>query len=255
MLAFFVHNAIHPIMRHSNPKTRLCDLGIAYTMVGTLYVVVGFAGALVLPKFSTCFPEILSSSCQSFIALFPPSDVLAFMANCALFMQLFTVFPILLVIIRSEVFGLIGFKKYPPYYTVALVSTACMAVTTSFAIWYPKVGEVLRFTGAGGGLLIVFIIPCLIDSIALMERSKSGPVDQHIKEVTHKNDRGYARVNRSPLSESGRTERRHQNSSMTSYDLKEGLWQTNSTKRCCRLTVNILLVSMAAGVLALQFIE
>lgn len=27
MLAFFVHNAIHPIMRHSNPKTRLCDLG------------------------------------------------------------------------------------------------------------------------------------------------------------------------------------------------------------------------------------
>lgn len=38
MLAFFVHNAIHPIMRHSNPKTRLCDLGIAYTMVGSLYV-------------------------------------------------------------------------------------------------------------------------------------------------------------------------------------------------------------------------
>ena len=43
MLAFFVHNAIHPIMRHSNPKTRLCDLGIAYTMVGSLYVHVFFS--------------------------------------------------------------------------------------------------------------------------------------------------------------------------------------------------------------------
>ena len=92
MLAFFVHNAIHPIMRHSNPKTRLCDLGIAYSMVGTLYVIVGFAGALVLPKFAPmCFPEIRSSNCQSFISMFNPNEIFAFMANCALFMQLFTV--------------------------------------------------------------------------------------------------------------------------------------------------------------------
>ena len=92
MLAFFVHNAIHPIMRHSNPKTRLCDLGIAYSMVGTLYVIVGFAGALVLPKFAPmCFPEIRSSNCQSFISMFNPNEIFAFMANCALVMQLFTV--------------------------------------------------------------------------------------------------------------------------------------------------------------------
>ena len=92
MLAFFVHNAIHPIMRHSNPKTRLCDLGIAYSMVGTLYVIVGFAGALVLPKFAPmCFPEIRSSNCKSFIYMFNPNEIFAFMANCALFMQLFTV--------------------------------------------------------------------------------------------------------------------------------------------------------------------
>ena len=92
MLAFFVHNAIHPIMRHSNPKTRLCDLGIAYSMVGTLYVIVGFAGALVLPKFAPmCFPEIRSSNCQSFISMFNPNEIFAFMANCALFMQFFTV--------------------------------------------------------------------------------------------------------------------------------------------------------------------
>ena len=257
MLAFFVHNAIHPIMRHSNPKTRLCDLGIAYSMVGSLYIVVGFAGALVLPKFAPlCFPEIRSSNCQSFLAMFDPNEVFAFMANCALFMQLFTVFPILLVIIRSEVFGLAGFKRYPPQTMVVLCSFLCMCVTTSFAIWYPKVGEVLRFTGSGGGLIIVFIIPCLIDSIALCKRAETGPVDQHLeqragngtrtRDVTPENDREIARINRSP---------RRSNASTNSYDLKEGLWQKNSVKRCLRLTLNIVLVMMAAGVLALQFIE
>lgn len=247
MLAFFVHNAIHPIMRHSNPKTRLCDLGIAYVTVGTLYIVVGFAGALVLPKFAPlCFPEIMSSDCQSFLAMFDPNNTWAFMANCALFMQLFTVFPILLVIIRSEIFGLCKVKRYPPYRMVFLVSFVCMSITTSFAIWYPKVGEVLRFTGSGGGLVIVFIIPCLIDSIALCKRAENGPVDLHSPVVTRNRD-SAARVNRSP--------RRRDRGETESFDLKEGLWQKDPTKRCCRLTLNVCLVMMAAGVLALQFIE
>lgn len=101
----------------------------------------------------------------------------------------------------------------------------------------------LRFTGAGGGLLIVFIVPCLIDSIALCQRGVTGPVDQH-KTVSHKNDRQIARVNR-PAQRSRSAELR----------LKEGLWQTNATKRYFRLITNIMLVMMAGGVLALQFIE
>jgi len=149
------------------------------------------------------------------------------------------------VIIRSEVFGLAGFKRYPPQSMVILCSFLCMCVTTSFAIWYPKVGEVLRFTGSGGGLIIVFIIPCLIDSIALCKRAETGPVDVHspkLKNVTHENDREIARINRPQRQR-------------TESQLKEGLWQNDPTKRCCRLTINIMLVMMAGGVLALQFIE
>ena len=272
MLAFFVHNAIHPIMRHSNPKTRLCDLSIAYMIVGSLYCVVGFAGALVLPRFAPlCFPEINSPICQNFLAMFDPNMTWAFMANTALFLQLFTVFPILMMIIRSEAFGLAGFRSYPGFTHVLLLNISLMVVTTAFAIWYPRVGEVLRFVGAGGGLIIMFLIPCLIDSIALCkrgERARSESESSRLNEAGGGGGGGgghpLGRHSVSVPKESGvgttertltRAEVQQAAIAKARLELKEGLWQRTGAKRCARLIVNACLVTMAAGVLVLQFIE
>ena len=268
MLAFFVHNAIHPIMRHSNPKTRLCDLSIAYLIVGSLYCVVGFAGALVLPRFAPlCFPEINSPICQNFLAMFDPNMVWAFMANTALFLQLFTVFPILMMIIRSEAFGLAGFRAYPGFTHVLVLNISLMVVTTSFAVWYPRVGEVLRFVGAGGGLIIMFLIPCLIDSIALCKRGERARSES---EASRSSETGVARsahpLGRHTVSvpkpagastERTLTRAEEQQAAIAKarMELKEGLWQRTGAKRCARLIVNACLVAMAAGVLVLQFIE
>ena len=271
MLAFFVHNAIHPIMRHSNPKTRLCDLSIAYMIVGSLYCIVGFAGALVLPRFAPlCFPEIKSPVCQNFLAMFDPNMVWAFMANTALFLQLFTVFPILMMIIRSEAFGLAGFRAYPGYAHVLVLNISLMVVTTSFAIWYPRVGEVLRFVGAGGGLIIMFLIPCLIDSIALCKREERARSESNagvaVKAGSGGHPLGRFKVDAPQVPTAGgpsqttersltRAEKARADRSKALMELKEGLWQRTSAKRCLRLIVNVCLVTMATGVLVLQFLE
>lgn len=36
---------------------------------------------------------------------------------------------------------------------------AIMGITTLFAIFYPHVGDILRFTGAFGGLAMIFLLP------------------------------------------------------------------------------------------------
>ncbi|RHY30231.1 hypothetical protein DYB32_004490 [Aphanomyces invadans] len=118
-LSFFIHNAIQPIIRNSNPAH--------YT--------------------------------QNFLDAFPVEDVFAFAARVSLLFQLATVYPLFFLIIRTQLFGLIYRNTWPSAWRVVLLNVAIMTATTLFAVFYPHVGDILRFTGAVGGLILIFIAP------------------------------------------------------------------------------------------------
>ncbi|KAF0687638.1 Aste57867_20622 [Aphanomyces stellatus] len=160
-LSFFIHNAIQPIIRHSNPTYHSRDVTIAYLLVGLSYVVVGVLGYIGFPQ---------GHIQQNFLDAFPVQDVFAFAARLSLLLQLATVYPLFFLIIRTQLFGLVFQNAWPSLSRVMLLNVAIMTTTTLFAIYYPNVGDILRFTGAFGGLVLIFVVPLAIHLKQLKDR-------------------------------------------------------------------------------------
>jgi hypothetical protein len=52
------------------------------------------------------------------------------------------------------------------------LNAALMALTSSFAVWYPSIQAVLRFTGALGGFINIFILPIVVYWVLLKKEGK-----------------------------------------------------------------------------------
>ena len=116
-------------------------------------------------------PPALPPACvlkSNFLAMFPSdlsgaADVYAFTARSALLCQLFTVFPLLLLIIRTQVFSLLYGKEWPSSLRVYAINGAVCLVSLAFAATDQSLGDIMRFVGAIGGFAIVFAIPAAMD--------------------------------------------------------------------------------------------
>jgi sodium-coupled neutral amino acid transporter 9 len=184
MLSFFLHNVVQPLIKNADPATRRVDIALGYTVAGLLYAVVGVLGYV---GFADAFragacahapaPAPPRSNCtlsSVFIANFGSSlatsaDAYTFSARLSLLLQLFTVFPILLLIIRGQVFKLFSGTDWPGAGAVAALNAAVMLITTAFAALDLQIGVVLRYVGAVGGLVIVFAVPVGMEAVALLE--------------------------------------------------------------------------------------
>jgi sodium-coupled neutral amino acid transporter 9 len=184
MLSFFLHNVVQPLIKNADPATRRVDIALGYTVAGLLYAVVGVLGYV---GFADAFragacahapaPAPPRSNCtlsSDFIANFGSSlatsaDAYTFSARLSLLLQLFTVFPILLLIIRGQVFKLFSGTDWPGAGAVAALNAAVMLITTAFAALDLQIGVVLRYVGAVGGLVIVFAVPVGMEAVALLE--------------------------------------------------------------------------------------
>lgn len=81
----------------------------------------------------------------------------------SLLFQLITVFPLLLLIIRTQVCGLLFKTAWPGFWKVATLNALVMALTFTLAALDLQISSVLRFTGAIGGISLIFAVPVAID--------------------------------------------------------------------------------------------
>jgi len=165
MLSFFIHNAIQPITENADKTTRVRDVAIAYTITAVLYSLVGVLGcfgfAAVLGRghgvLQSNFLDMFGNSFGS------TSDIMAFIARTALLFQLITVYPILIMVVRNSFFGVLYKTNYPSCLHVSGLVFVVMGLTYTLAALNVDVGSAVRFTGAVGGYIIVFTIPCVVD--------------------------------------------------------------------------------------------
>jgi sodium-coupled neutral amino acid transporter 9 len=161
----------------------------SYVIVGILYALVGAVGYLgfadAYPAEQCAYPAGGVSSCatkSNFFDMFgtdfkTPSDTYAFTARVSLLFQLFTVFPLLLLIIRTQVFGLIYGDTYPSYAHVAGLNFLMMGISFILAALDIQISFVLGFVGAIGGFVIVFAVPVAIDFVRRRQEDKLGVVN------------------------------------------------------------------------------
>ncbi|KAL6049282.1 Sodium-coupled neutral amino acid transporter 9 [Balamuthia mandrillaris] len=165
MVSYFIHNCILPILKKNNPKNNVRDLAAAFALVGFSY---GLIGGL---AFYTYHRRSIPQNFLNF-DIYSQSNIPAMIARFALLVQLATVYPLILCIVRIQFFGTVLKSQWPSIWHVLGLNFVLVSIGTWFAIFYPHIGTVLRFVGAICGFLYVFGLPNLVHILILREEGK-----------------------------------------------------------------------------------
>eukprot|EP00743_Colponemidia_sp_Colp-15_P001756 GILK01001917.1.p1 GENE.GILK01001917.1~~GILK01001917.1.p1 ORF type:complete len:450 (+),score=81.79 GILK01001917.1:80-1429(+) len=159
-LSFFIHNAAIPIMKNQrDPSKNKRDLALGYLFTALSYIAVAVLGYFGFHDVHRFGKDKLT---QNVLNMFSSNDVGALIARLSLFLQIVTVFPLLLSVIRRQVCTFFFASEYPSAFHVFTFNSIMMLLTTSFAVFYPNVGSILSYTGALCGLILVFAMPVAV---------------------------------------------------------------------------------------------
>jgi len=164
-LSFFIHNAIMTIMRGAaSPQHNRRDVSVAFLLVWLCYVAMGVCSNLFPP--SGDLDALGSELAANGLISLPQPAVMApvlVIARVAVLIQSVSVYPVLLFIVRSQVFSALVYKKpYPGWLPVLLFSLFEAAITTSVTIAQVPISVILKYVGSLGGLVCVYAVPALV---------------------------------------------------------------------------------------------
>lgn len=156
-LGFFIHNYVLTVARRTDPKTTLRDVSLGFAGGTASYLAIGVVGYIAFGN------SILAH--QNFLDVVSDTDVYGMTGRAAVVLQMLTLYPLIVGLLREQVAGLI-FKEQRYGWRFALTfSTILVAVGTLFGIYYPEIGDVIRITGALCGFIYIFFLPLAVQTI------------------------------------------------------------------------------------------
>ena len=171
-LSFFIHNALITIMRSAaTPAHNGRDLTVAFALTWACYIVMG-ASACICPPLGDIGALSGPLARNGILSLEQPPAMapVLIIARSAVLIQSMTVYPVLLFIVRSQVFTALYGKGYPGPLPVLVLSSLMATITTVFTALGVDIADVLKFAGAGGGLVCCEVLPALIHAKVSRER-------------------------------------------------------------------------------------
>lgn len=99
------------------------------------------------------------------------------MAVCRVFLlfQLVTVFPIIMLILRNQVLSLMPTVYRDNNTLINFINVSCCGFCLFIAIIYPNIGNIIRYSGAACGMIMMFVAPCLCHMMFMREESQVSP--------------------------------------------------------------------------------
>jgi|688.fasta_scaffold764628_2 sodium-coupled neutral amino acid transporter 9 len=94
--------------------------------------------------------------------MFASDNILAFIIRAVLLTQMMTVYPMLMYLVRAQLFGFWYGTDYPSKKHVMIYSLSIPALTTLVASVFPNVGIITSVLGAVCGLYFIYLVPPLI---------------------------------------------------------------------------------------------
>ena len=154
-LALFVHNCVISLLRtNRNPQNNSRDLGIAYLLVGFTYLLIGSLIYLSFPISKDCLKD-------NFLDNFQSNDILAFITRAFLLLQVFSLFPLLVLMLRIQVMHLLIPNTSPRYIHIICLNAVLICLCMSFALYYPHIGTIIRYCGSFSALVYIFSLPSM----------------------------------------------------------------------------------------------
>lgn len=155
-LGLFIHNAIITIMKNNrNQENNSRDLALGFSSVSGTYLLIGTLFYVSFPMDKECIEDNLLKN-------FAVDNPLMAVVRFFLLLQLFTVFPLIMYIFRCQVLMLISKTSAVSYKKIYFINSMVLSVCVCFAIFIPSIGNIIRYTGALCGAMVVFILPSLL---------------------------------------------------------------------------------------------
>ncbi|KAA3678667.1 solute carrier family 38 (sodium-coupled neutral amino acid transporter), member 9 [Paragonimus westermani] len=154
-LAFFIHNALQTILRaQRHPENNARDVTIAFTFTTLTYVLMGTMFFIVFPVDKLCISDNFLDNLYT--------DIPVFIGRLGLLVQMSTVYPMIVYILRAQIMHAIFKSVYPSWRHVLVLHILIVGIGLLFAIVYPSIGTIIRFIGALCGFVYIFTIPPVI---------------------------------------------------------------------------------------------
>ncbi|KAH8873243.1 Sodium-coupled neutral amino acid transporter 9 [Schistosoma japonicum] len=154
-LAFFCHNTLHTLTRtQKRPENNTRDVAIAFLLVTITYLSIGLIFYCSFPLAKSCIEDNLLNNLVT--------DIPVFIGRFFSLLQMFTVFPIILYVLRVQIMTVIFKKPYPGFLHVTVLHLIILGLSLTFSILMPKIGTIIRFSGSLCGLVYMFTLPPLM---------------------------------------------------------------------------------------------
>ena len=183
-LALFIHNCLTTLLRTQKlPKNNQRDLAIAYVLVGITYLLISSAIYISFPLDKNCIRDNFLDNLES-------NDLYALITRGFLLLQVMTLFPLLVYMLRVQVLSL--FQQTTPLieaeistndnrhlhhhhhrgnnnesspndhhsvFGIVTLNIILLVCCVLFATYYPQIGSVIRYSGSFSGLILIFTLP------------------------------------------------------------------------------------------------
>ena len=136
---------------------------LSYAICGVLGYI-GFLGT----DFSSYFTKHYSDTAlrslidQNCLNMFDYTNIAAFMLRIAVFMLLFTTYPLVAYFLNDILLKLFFRDKEPSKVVAFSLTISISAIPLLLSIVYPSIGTILGYVGAISGFAIIYVYPVLV---------------------------------------------------------------------------------------------
>ena len=94
--------------------------------------------------------------------MFDYTNIAAFLLRIAVFMLLFTTYPLVGFFLNDILLKLFFRNKEVSRFVSISLNVSITFIPLLFALFYPKIGTVLGYVGALSGFMIIYVLPVLV---------------------------------------------------------------------------------------------
>jgi len=166
-MSFFIHNSLTTVFKYNRNQKKIVHCMVkSYLLSLSSYLIVGLGIFL-------CYPGKKSEISQNFLNNIPWDDKFSIVVQVLFLFRMMTVFPTVSYIFRVQLFNVICNQDYPGKKLNFIYSVCVITPCVLCAIFFPNVGDILRYVGAVCVVFIQFVLPCLTFVYIKKKRSEA----------------------------------------------------------------------------------
>jgi len=161
-LGFFAHSIIMPIMKNNEKQeNNTRDLAFGYLLVVLTYIILGLSGYI---GFSA--KDMPGEFQDNWFKMFESNVLYIIVLRIINVLQILSIFPVLVYIVRIQFFGVFFNISWPGYkYLLIYINVYLGMCFFILYFFYDKLGKFVGFLGAFTGLFLIYFIPSVVNMI------------------------------------------------------------------------------------------